>query len=207
METNNHQTKSRFLGLPSELRNVVYHHVLSAHDHFVRIQATRPLVKEPALIRTCKQIRNDAMPIFYGTKTFLSPSSSNLVHFFQRFDRRRLSLIRNLRAPSTTDYINITIAARSRHSFALLYARPRASCKFQVLCCKEMFVLDELISLGERLLSAGVRNGLKADALFIPLVNPDPEAERRFIWHTVEESGQYTLEENGGKLKIIEQSV
>jgi hypothetical protein len=73
------------LKLPSELRNQIYEHVLVA-THGIdantwcrtrRIQNfytsnTIKYAMEPALLATCKQIRGEGLPIFYGQNTFFA---------------------------------------------------------------------------------------------------------------------------------------
>lgn len=61
-----HQAKTvRFLHLPPEIRNQIYHHVLSE---------TRSLflnsLQRPALLATCRQIQQEASPILFSSNYF-----------------------------------------------------------------------------------------------------------------------------------------
>ncbi|TKA72565.1 hypothetical protein B0A49_06034 [Cryomyces minteri] len=57
-----------FLKLPPELRNVIYNLAL-VECHTVRM-LVRPMTKQPALARVCRQVRNECLPIYYGNNHF-----------------------------------------------------------------------------------------------------------------------------------------
>lgn len=68
-----------FLNLPPELRNYIYELVLlrpnsitvaSSMDNEAAAQVTLKAVLQPALTRTCRQLRVDGLPVFYGGNTF-----------------------------------------------------------------------------------------------------------------------------------------
>ena len=86
--------RCRLLKLPAEIRNLIYGLVLVQDEainlHKVLKRQERPcdlisawrhtvkgiyhnlqaMVKQPPLTKTCQQIRNEALPIFYGANTF-----------------------------------------------------------------------------------------------------------------------------------------
>lgn len=69
----------RFLSLPAELRNRIYEMVfhrsqscnLTAANHSRGGRAFQHHVAQPSLTRTCQQIRNETLPVFYGSNWFL----------------------------------------------------------------------------------------------------------------------------------------
>lgn len=65
----------RFLDLPGELRNCVYHHALVSPKTFtVRILfAQTDSQTDTALLRVNKQIHDEALAIFYSGNTFCFP--------------------------------------------------------------------------------------------------------------------------------------
>ncbi|KAK5737131.1 hypothetical protein LTR17_006914 [Elasticomyces elasticus] len=67
------------LRLPAELRNIIYELALPRDNFCVSVRTTKPLhalrclaesATIPALLATCRLIRNDTLPIFYGTNIF-----------------------------------------------------------------------------------------------------------------------------------------
>lgn len=62
-------TASPILSLPPELRNEIYGYALMATNEIVKI-STEGDDYHPALLRTCKQIRNEARPLWYATAEF-----------------------------------------------------------------------------------------------------------------------------------------
>lgn len=63
--------KTTFLDLPAELRNRIYSSDLIKHRQI--IPTNRSDHQQPALTRTCRQIRKEALPIYYGSNTFALP--------------------------------------------------------------------------------------------------------------------------------------
>ena len=53
----------RLLDLAAELRNTIFEYVLLDKN---KIVITKKTFRKPALLRTCKQIQNEAGPIYYG---------------------------------------------------------------------------------------------------------------------------------------------
>ncbi|KAK5704352.1 hypothetical protein LTR97_003370 [Elasticomyces elasticus] len=62
------QTCSRLLDLPPELRNAIYEYALVIHQP-ITISKTSQWT-QPGLLRACKQIRQEAAPIYYGMNQF-----------------------------------------------------------------------------------------------------------------------------------------
>ncbi|KAK4549846.1 hypothetical protein LTR36_005147 [Oleoguttula mirabilis] len=60
-------TTSRFLELPGELRNRIYRLALLSDN---AIPVTAQHFQEPDLLHACKQVRREAMSIFYGENEF-----------------------------------------------------------------------------------------------------------------------------------------
>ncbi|TKA83340.1 hypothetical protein B0A55_00622 [Friedmanniomyces simplex] len=71
--------KSHLLALPPELRNRIYELVLVAENALIyyyylslhkNIGSTVPQARQPALTRVSKELRHQALAIFYGQNTF-----------------------------------------------------------------------------------------------------------------------------------------
>ena len=76
------------LDLPAELRNLIYHFAVVNEKPIKIIQdewrgeAEAP--KQPALAMTCKQIRDEVLPVFYGANTFVYDPAGDIVQSCQR---------------------------------------------------------------------------------------------------------------------------
>lgn len=55
----------RFLELQAEIRNHIYQEALVSLD-MIDVDGQAPCIREPALLATCKEVRNDARAMFYG---------------------------------------------------------------------------------------------------------------------------------------------
>lgn len=105
-----------FLHLPAEIRNKIYRYLLVEDPSTGRIRS----LAQPPLTRTNKQVRSEALPIYYGENKFLLRSSRtpiattdpeewpNFVRMFRMFKAGRiggrgtgsLRFIRNIRCRS-----------------------------------------------------------------------------------------------------------
>ena len=61
--------RASLLGLPGELRNVIYRLALVETDRIV-IDAANPVAPQPGLLRTYRQLRNESLKIFYRENSF-----------------------------------------------------------------------------------------------------------------------------------------
>jgi hypothetical protein len=59
------QTNSKLMGLPGELRNRIYRYAITEESTIV-IDRHTWASHQPALLKTCKQVRYEALPIFYA---------------------------------------------------------------------------------------------------------------------------------------------
>lgn len=111
---------SRLQSLPAELRNRIYRETFN-HDEPVTITSNH--FPEPALLRVCKQLRNEASPIFYGERTFKVDAS----HF-----RTDPTLIYKQKSFLVNEHFNVemkglvVITTRSFHWPNMLIALRRA---------------------------------------------------------------------------------
>lgn len=79
--------ESRFLDLPAELRNDIYRHAILKDK---KILVTTSGIDEPSLLRACKQIRDEALPIYYAENRFtlqIIDYKSDVVLSFERRER------------------------------------------------------------------------------------------------------------------------
>lgn len=64
--------QSPFFRLPAELRNIIYRLVLvQPNEHGFQIAGTETLPDQPALLQTCRQIRNDAREMYFQQNEFI----------------------------------------------------------------------------------------------------------------------------------------
>ena len=59
---------SRFLALPAELKNEIYR--VSLVQDYIWVPSTGPAPKEPGLLSVCREIRHDALQIYYKENSF-----------------------------------------------------------------------------------------------------------------------------------------
>ncbi|KAK5686564.1 hypothetical protein LTS10_002684 [Elasticomyces elasticus] len=105
-----------FLRLPAELRNIIYEMALPRDNFYVSVRTTEPLhvlrclaepATIPALLATCRLIRNDTLPIFYGTNIFGLRTGSkkdfrDTLAWLQSIDERAVAGIVKLVVTGTT---------------------------------------------------------------------------------------------------------
>lgn len=81
------------MSLPPELRNRIYNLVLvqngtiSVHLPKPDISRLEKVVKQPALLKVCKTVREEALPVFYGANRF------TVNHLFYREVPRELEVV------------------------------------------------------------------------------------------------------------------
>ncbi|WPB02075.1 uncharacterized protein RHO25_006709 [Cercospora beticola] len=81
-------TPSRLLQLPAELRNRIYRLVLHTAGEEDRIIVTEFGHERPALLQTCKKIRNEALKIYYYENSFRIDMNSYDSALLARFTRK-----------------------------------------------------------------------------------------------------------------------
>ena len=91
----------KLLGLPAELRNRIYTLALVNDETFDITERHRTNVDrvEPGLLATCRQVRDEALSIFYGGNTFAGAhGDSKLVHaFLKHLPPAKLQLLKQVR--------------------------------------------------------------------------------------------------------------
>jgi hypothetical protein len=118
------------LKLPSELRNQIYELVLVAtHDidantwcatRRFKSYYTRATIKysmEPALLATCKQIRGEGLPIFYGQNTFFAKrGNAAWWNFLRHIGPTKRAMVENLKLFSVHNRVLTEEEAAERSS-------------------------------------------------------------------------------------------
>jgi hypothetical protein len=106
--------KASFSSLPPELRNEIYALALDEPGP-IRIRTTLPYLLEPALLATNRQVRSEAVGIWYGETVFEIEGSSPAVKFLRATTDDKLRALRCLRIMTisdtawTADYIETRI--------------------------------------------------------------------------------------------------
>ncbi|KAF2164864.1 hypothetical protein M409DRAFT_24769 [Zasmidium cellare ATCC 36951] len=92
--------KTCFLDLPVEIRNSVYTLALvndkDPNGYDPEITYTRRWIPEPALLRACRQIRDEALPVFYGANIFQCLSTHNAIQFLRGLTPKKLAALRTV---------------------------------------------------------------------------------------------------------------
>jgi len=84
---------SLLLGLPPEFRTHIYSHVL-VQEHPVNVRySIRTILRQPTLLATNRQIRSEALCIFYAENTFHVGKDSDLGMWLPCLDDERLEAI------------------------------------------------------------------------------------------------------------------
>ena len=88
-------TNSRLLHLPGELRNRIYRYAVVGSTKGAPIDVTISSIPEPALLRTRKQIRAEAISIFYIENHFkcITSGFDSRVHLL--FERKLIAIHKN----------------------------------------------------------------------------------------------------------------
>ncbi|KAK5127463.1 hypothetical protein LTR85_006802 [Meristemomyces frigidus] len=110
LEPSTDSAKGTLLSLPPEMRNRVYRAALIDNSEIV-ILPKGPLPDEPALLRTCSQIRNEATSIYYKENRFvfeIRDNDASLHIQWCRSSQERLHTGRNFfRLTESTNWTNL----------------------------------------------------------------------------------------------------
>lgn len=192
---NQNESIISFLDLPAELRNIIYKNSLIEGKPIV-LRAC-----EPSLLAANKQVRNEALAIYYGANIFQCRSEANNLNFFRQTDKTKLSLMHTLRAVSDADFYRIfdaVIMTNPKRGFDLV---PLGQ-SFDEFFSKRL--REHIHEFGERLVLQAEHHGVSKDAVFLPfiLLSAGPE-EKAVGWKTVEEYGQYDVKEKDGEIVFV----
>ena len=108
----NHGAQTTFLSLPPEIRNEIYSLAL-VEDRPLRVRTVHPYLLEPGLLATNKQVRSEALGIWYGENLFEIDGSSPAVKFLRATSDDKLRTLQCLRILTSLvpagDYIKTRI--------------------------------------------------------------------------------------------------
>lgn len=86
-----------FLSLPIEIRNKIYEPVLVESNYlWISPYHTHRTTSVPPLLRTCKVIKYEASPIFYGANSFIADQVEYFVPWLKTLGRINITYLRNL---------------------------------------------------------------------------------------------------------------
>ena len=86
-----------FLSLPPRARNRIYELLLVRDKQFIIGKYTPSFRVDPTILRTCKQINNEAVPILYSQNTFMIDHPDRALTWFTQIGKSNLSHLNNLR--------------------------------------------------------------------------------------------------------------
>jgi hypothetical protein len=180
-----------FLNLPAEIRNQIYNDALvKDNNNTIKIGSSAPYTREPALLLANKQVRNEAMPVFYGQNEFRTPSGDAFKLFMQRSGRERLSLLRSVRAVSGVDMVKISSSFRSelKQNLSRGWIEPNALSKKRF--CME-YHHRRIHELGQDLVRIGEDNGMLRAALLFPIFGTGEGSDFTVSWVSIDEAKKY----------------
>jgi hypothetical protein len=165
--TSGNRTPISFLDLPAEIRNRIHNYALVVHNP-VELDRGRYLIKEPALLKTGQQVRNEALAIFYGANTFAvrrvgQSGIETAQSFLMWLGTKRAALLRSLRALSASDENNVWHAACVK-----IMKRGERQLRQEALCELSLYK-KELQVLVKDLLSIDEANGIRETAILLPM--------------------------------------
>lgn len=164
--------RTSFLDLPPEIRVEVYSYaIVERHPVQILIYRSKVLVPEPDLLVTCRLIRKEAMPIFYGSNTFepmFDKKGRATAAFLDSLSDEKIPMLRALRA---YEYNKTGLAS-------LVYARLLA-------VNRPKWILTQLNKAKDRLseIIGHGRGLLRRDAVLVPYI----QAGGHVMWCTEEE--------------------
>jgi hypothetical protein len=116
--------KTSFLSLPAELRNEIYAVALDERGP-IRIRTTLPYLLEPALLATNRQVRSEAVGIWYGENVFEIDGSSPAVRFLRAATDEKLRALRSLHILTTPSPVTTAKYIEDRIKQLLREFQPR----------------------------------------------------------------------------------
>lgn len=195
------QAGIRFLNFPAEIRNHIYNEAL-INDGPIKLKQWPPYISEPALLSACKQVRREALAIFYECNTFSSGDEIAVKAMFMQLRRSKLAMLRSIRSVSYQDFYKLA-ANVSDPSFIHFFSHngDKSSPRLQ----GRRLVLRRLRKLGAELLDHGRSRGVRADAVLLPLVDSILTVERwdTIEWVSAEEHKKYDAMEEGGRDVLV----
>ena len=87
-----------FLSLPLKARLRIYEFIFIVKPQVIpycKPPAHHPIT--PAILRTCKQIHNEASPVLYSKNTFLIAEPERILKWFMQIGRANIKLLNNIR--------------------------------------------------------------------------------------------------------------
>ena len=85
------------LALPAEIRTYIFN-LTVVEDKPIAISWVPPFVTEPGFLATNRQIRAEAMPIFYGNNIFSATHEWTVINWLRHLDTSQASHIQSIRA-------------------------------------------------------------------------------------------------------------
>ena len=165
-------------------------------SRFLGRRNLRPLLIEPPFLATCKQVRREALAIYYGENSFQSPNHNTTIRFLAQVPATYAPLICSLRAlPEwqvwrAQDYVNdptSDLAPTVRGSWVASY--------FGQFCRLFRLSYDEYVAIGR---TKGVRN----DAVLLPAPTTDEAGNRKTEWVSIDGLDNYREVIDGGQVFI-----
>jgi len=143
--------RTNALDLPPDLRDNIYHLALVPNDSTnIEPESESPIISEPALLSICKQVMNEALPVYYNANTFYAPNAWSATRFAVDLSPKKLGMIRALRAIGERHAVDLEV--RTWEGGKERIARCRRFARHRV----------------QRLVAYCGKNALREDAIQVP---------------------------------------
>lgn len=104
------ERKTCFLDLSAELRNSIYELALLEDAFFNNPNAftsRRYKITEPALLRVCRQVRDESLHVFYGANTFWCNDTYITRRFLRALSPRKLAALRKVHCSVVSEFVSV----------------------------------------------------------------------------------------------------
>ena len=139
-----------------------------------------------------KQVRTEALPVFYGQNEFRATNVHSLQLFLQQFGRERLSLLRSVTAVSLADMMTISQGLWSGE-VGKEFVRASTGSSWKQFSHK--YLMRDVCRMGEKVVRIGEEHGVRRTALLLPAFGTAPGSDSSVRWITIDEYKSYMLQE------------
>ena len=161
----------------------------------IEIPDRGPPLTEPTFLITCKQIRNEALEIYYGANIFQLAGTRDSSRVFKRVDPKRGALLRSVRIVDEVVIWDLIDAINDRTTTVL---------PDLVEFCTYVIIDGQLrISIQpftQEIINAATTNGVRKRALLVPIPVAVEDGSRNTSWVTLDHIKDFEAVKKGNKV-------
>lgn len=189
-----------FLDLPAEIRNQIYKDTL-IFDFTIAIEAYKPYLRDTALLFTSKQIRAEALPIYYGANTFEPTGVNTFERLLREFNPDKQALIRDIHVLGNEDVGAIMAYLKSEDVLAeWLHSDDEVSFHFYF----HMRLKSQMREFAQDILDADIGGTVRTSAMRLPLFSANEDDGWDMRWLSIEEYDRLEVKETGDRVVAVE---